>query len=317
MGDEPPVMAGPRADTAAAALADALARAQLDKLQAEIRKLECEAEAVARHGRGLARAELVKVFGAVLLGAGGVLAAWTQFEVSELKAKAARQELESAEKAKTESLAAVQAASAQFAQARAQAASAQQDLAAARRTKDDVDRAVREAQARRDAAAQEVLALQTRVAALTNEVQRRQAEVAGSREAAQAAQSQLGDQVLQGLAPEAASLASRLIEQAKARGITLRLFAGYRSPQQQAELVATGRSRAALSTHNTGLAFDVVLFEDGKAVFDANRYAAVGEIGKALGLVWGGDYKAFPDAPHFETAGAREALARLRAGPTP
>lgn len=312
MAPEPPPQAA-----AASALTDALAQAQLDKLRAETRKLDSEAAAALRQGRGQALSELVKVCGAVLLGAGGVLAAWTQYEVSELKAKAAQQELRSAEAAKSEALAAASAASAQFAQARAQAASAQHDLAAAQRTKAVVDQGTREAELRRDAALKDVQALQARVAGLQDEVQRRQAEALVARQSAQQAQDALGSEVLKGLAPEAAALAGRLIEQARARGITLRLIAGYRSPQQQAELVASGRSKATLSTHNTGLAFDVVLFEDGKAVFEPARYAAVGEIGKGLGLVWGGDYQPFADAPHFETAGAREALARLRASPPP
>jgi len=126
--------------------------------------------------------------------------------------------------------------------------------------------------------------------------------------------SKLQEEVLAGLKPDAADLASKLLQQAQGRGIELRLIAGYRSPEQQADLVSRGVSKAKISTPNSELAFDVVVVvvEGGVAVFDAKKYEPVGAIGKALGLVWGGDFKPFSDLTHFETKDARDALQKLR-----
>ena len=131
---------------------------------------------------------------------------------------------------------------------------------------------------------------------------------------ASAARLKLQEEVLAGLKPEAAGLALLLLQQAKGKGIDLRLISGYRSPEQQAELVAKGLSAARLSTHNTGLAFDVVVVEAGKTTFASKKYEAVGVIGRSLGLVWGGDWKPVSDPPHFETQNARVALEKLRGG---
>lgn len=131
---------------------------------------------------------------------------------------------------------------------------------------------------------------------------------------ATSARAKLQDEVLAGLKPEASGLALLLLKTAKERGIELRLTSGYRSPEQQAELVASGRSAARLSTHNTGLAFDVVVIGNGQATFDQKKYERVGEIGKSIGLIWGGDWKPFSDPPHFETSNAKAALAMLRGG---
>ena len=138
------------------------------------------------------------------------------------------------------------------------------------------------------------------------------AEATVAKEQTTAARTKLQQEVLAGLKPEAAGLALLLLEQAKAKGIELRIISGYRSPEQQAELFAKKLSATRISTHNTGLAFDVVVIADGKATFDAKKYDAVGELGKSIGLVWGGDWSGFRDPPHFETKGAREAMQLLR-----
>ena len=135
--------------------------------------------------------------------------------------------------------------------------------------------------------------------------------VNAARGQADSARTKLQDEVLAGLKPDAAGLALLLLKQTKAKNIELRLISGYRSPEQQAELVKGKLSAAKISTHNTGLAFDVVVVEDGKVTFDVKKYGQVGEIGKSLGLVWGGEWKSFSDPPHFETKDARAAMMKL------
>ena len=49
-----------------------------------------------------------------------------------------------------------------------------------------------------------------------------------------------------------------------------------------------------------GLAFDVCKNVKGHEYDDADFFARVGAVGKELGFSWGGDWKAFPDRPHFQ-----------------
>ena len=48
------------------------------------------------------------------------------------------------------------------------------------------------------------------------------------------------------------------------------------------------------------LAFDVCKNVKGHEYDDADFFARVGAVGKELGFSWGGDWKAFPDRPHFQ-----------------
>jgi peptidoglycan L-alanyl-D-glutamate endopeptidase CwlK len=60
------------------------------------------------------------------------------------------------------------------------------------------------------------------------------------------------------------------------------------------------RARAGYSNHNFGVAWDIGLFKDGKYLEESPLYRECGEIGKSLGLEWGGDWKSIQDEPHFE-----------------
>jgi LAS superfamily LD-carboxypeptidase LdcB len=138
---------------------------------------------------------------------------------------------------------------------------------------------------------------------------------------------QLQTEVVRGLKPEAAQLAQQLIDVASLRGIEVRIIAGYRSNEQQNELYAQGRTKpgpkvtnviGGCSVHNTGLAFDIGVFQEGKYLDESPMYSEVGQIGKSLGLEWGGDKRTVIEEPHFETRDAQEALrilcAKARAG---
>ena len=92
-----------------------------------------------------------------------------------------------------------------------------------------------------------------------------------------------------------------------------------RTKQEQDELFAQGRTKAGkivtnarggYSYHNYGLAVDICLIIDGKTAvwdfktdFDLDGIAdwlEIVRIFKAYGWEWGGDWKKFPDAPHFQ-----------------
>lgn len=106
------------------ALDDRMKQAQIDKTSAETEKLRRETEGLKSQAWGNFWSEAIKVLGGVLLGVGGVVVAYTQYEVSELKAKIAKDDLERARIAKADAEK-VQVA----AEAAASAAYAKRDLA--------------------------------------------------------------------------------------------------------------------------------------------------------------------------------------------
>ncbi|WP_214710617.1 M15 family metallopeptidase [Exiguobacterium sp. s55] len=101
-------------------------------------------------------------------------------------------------------------------------------------------------------------------------------------------------------------------------GLEVRLTSGYRSADEQNALYAQGRSKpgqvvtnakAGQSYHNYGLAVDFVIIHNNRADYnlesDHNRsnepdWQELGELGKALGFEWGGDWRSFPDYPHLQ-----------------
>ncbi len=100
--------------------------------------------------------------------------------------------------------------------------------------------------------------------------------------------------------------------------LEVRLTSGYRSAKEQNALYAQGRSepgqvvtnaKAGQSYHNYGLAVDFVIIHNNKADYDLNTdrnrndipdWQELGELGKALGFEWGGDWNSFPDYPHLQ-----------------
>ncbi len=130
------------------------------------------------------------------------------------------------------------------------------------------------------------------------------------------------------LLPKVQGYARALIHAAQAQGIKIVVTSGSRTFAEQDALFAQGRSnpgakvtnaRGGFSNHNFGVAFDVTIFSGSKPVWESPAYKAVGAIGRALGLEWGGDWKTIKDEPHFQLRPAwaadlpeREFLAALR-----
>ncbi len=85
---------------------------------------------------------------------------------------------------------------------------------------------------------------------------------------------------------------------------------GIRTAERQKQLFDQKKSKAdgyiKLSSHQSGNAFDVFAFVDGKASWDEYHLAIVAtailSAASQLGvpLVWGGHWKTFKDMPHFE-----------------
>lgn len=132
---------------------------------------------------------------------------------------------------------------------------------------------------------------------------------------------------LVGVHPLVATKARQLIERAYKEGINIIITQGLRTIEEQNELYAQGRTktgkivtnaRGGYSYHNFGLAFDfAILNADGSVNWNVDeKWKRVGALGKSLGLEWGGDWRDFPDYPHFQlTFGL--SLADLRAGKRP
>lgn len=107
-------------------------------------------------------------------------------------------------------------------------------------------------------------------------------------------------QRLSGVHPDLVAVVERAIE------ITTQDFAvteGIRNVERQRQLVATGKSTTMNSRHLTGHAVDLVPWpvswewEDFYPIADAMKEAAK-EL--EVDLEWGGDWKKFPDGPHFQ-----------------
>lgn len=114
---------------------------------------------------------------------------------------------------------------------------------------------------------------------------------------------------LEDLHPIVAEKAHKLVELAKNEGIDLLVTSTLRTFEEQKELYALGRTKPGKrvtnakpgqSWHNFGLAFDVVPLLNGKAVWNSPFWSHIGDLGKSLELVWGGDFTGLRDHPHFE-----------------
>ena len=96
------------------------------------------------------------------------------------------------------------------------------------------------------------------------------------------------------------------------KGVRLRFAYVYRSVEEQNKLFAqrpkVTNARGGQSIHNYGFAFDIVILKDKDnngtfetASFDIDEHwIKVVKFFKSKGWTWGGDWKSFKDAPHFE-----------------
>lgn len=130
---------------------------------------------------------------------------------------------------------------------------------------------------------------------------------------------------IEDLHPIVSAKARLHIDKCLDRGVSIILTSTLRDDEYQATLYAKGRTAPGsivtnmevTGAHGLGLAYDVVPIVDGVAIWDNDEFwKIIGEEGKKLGLVWGGDWKSFVDKPHFEmTEGLK--FKDLRAGKRP
>lgn len=105
---------------------------------------------------------------------------------------------------------------------------------------------------------------------------------------------------------------NQLVEECARQGLTIRITQTYRTVEQQDALYAQGRTKPGnivtnargssySSMHQWGIAFDFCR-NDGRGAYNDSDgfFRKVGQIGKSLGLEWGGDWTSFVDKPHFQ-----------------
>jgi peptidoglycan L-alanyl-D-glutamate endopeptidase CwlK len=76
----------------------------------------------------------------------------------------------------------------------------------------------------------------------------------------------------------------------------------WRTPEQQAEYVRTGRSKTLNSNHLRRLAIDLNFFRNGQLIYDKEQLRGFGQFWEMLNPKnrWGGNFKNLVDVPHFE-----------------
>ncbi len=102
-----------------------------------------------------------------------------------------------------------------------------------------------------------------------------------------------------------------LLKECAKEGIYLIITEGFRTVAQQNALYAKGRTKPGnivtnargssySSQHMWGVAFDIAI-NDSKRLYDTDLIGKVAKVAKSdkVGLGWGGDWKSFPDTPHF------------------
>lgn len=108
---------------------------------------------------------------------------------------------------------------------------------------------------------------------------------------------------------------ANIINEAEATlGIKFRVSQALRTIAEQNGLYAKGRTapggivtnaKGGSSYHNYGLAFDVVIIRNGKAIWKDPGYKNLASIAQKYGFFWGGNFRSLNDEPHFEKAFGR------------
>jgi len=126
------------------------------------------------------------------------------------------------------------------------------------------------------------------------------------------------------LIPEMKQKTMDLLTAAKAAGLDVMFFDGWRTKEASAANMASGSSQVSSplsSYHCWGMASDIVFAnaagfpywpptntEEGLAL-----WKKLGAIGQSVGLTWGGEWKSF-DADHFQLKGKSIAVVRAEYG---
>lgn len=129
---------------------------------------------------------------------------------------------------------------------------------------------------------------------------------------------EVSDPLLKGLEPSFAAKVNNVLKGLKERGWQPRVAEGRRTLKQQQEKINTGRSslkNPQRSKHITGQAADII---DRRYGWKAPQkfWDDLGELAKAQGLIWGGDWKSFKDVAHVQVGDVASAVSPTQKAPT-
>jgi hypothetical protein len=129
----------------------------------------------------------------------------------------------------------------------------------------------------------------------------------------------INEERLRTVHPGLAARGRTMLELCARRGLGVLVTQALRTWAEQDTLYAKGRTtppigkahvvtkaKGGQSYHNFGLAFDIVILDAvGKADWDARHpgWGEAADVGRSLGLEWGGDWTGFKDMPHFQYTG--------------
>ena len=118
---------------------------------------------------------------------------------------------------------------------------------------------------------------------------------------------------IQTLLPATQVKARAFMNAVKQQPLTYRIISGTRTYTEQDVLFKrrpkVTNAQGGQSNHNFGIAWDVGIFDQGKYLEgttkkEAQAYVDLATLikSKVSGLEWGGDWKTFPDQPHYQLA---------------
>lgn len=108
---------------------------------------------------------------------------------------------------------------------------------------------------------------------------------------------------LQGVHPDLVRVIRRATAASK---VPFAVVEGLRTLERQKQLRVAGATKILHSRHITGHAVDLVPLVNGKARWDWPLYHRLAPVIRAaaraehVSLEWGGNWKSFPDAPHWQ-----------------
>ena len=108
---------------------------------------------------------------------------------------------------------------------------------------------------------------------------------------------------LRGVHPDLVTVVNRAIQLTK---VDFTVLEGLRTLERQKQLLASGASRTLNSRHLTGHAVDLGAMVGGQVRWDWPLYHEIAKAMKQasrdlnIPIEWGGDWKRFPDGPHYQ-----------------
>jgi len=107
------------------------------------------------------------------------------------------------------------------------------------------------------------------------------------------------------LHPQVRQKVERLMELCRQNGLPILITETLRTKEEQDRLFnqrpVVTRAQGMQSPHTWGVAIDFCRNVRGREFDNSDRFFnRVGELGKQVGLFWGGDFRTFVDMPHFE-----------------